>query len=127
MVTCVDKSNVFRAYAFFRKIFKERAELFPDIIPQYHYVDAMALNLVRKPWEFDVLVAENMFADILSDLGGGIIGADGDGPLCAEIGENHGLFQPSHGSAGYRRNRPGQSNGDVPFRRHDAGMAGKPP
>lgn len=98
MVTCVDKSNVFRAYAFFRKIFSERAELFPDIVPQYHYVDAMALNLVRKPWEFDVLVAENMFADILSDLGGGIIGGMGMAP-CAEVGENHGLFQPSHGSA----------------------------
>jgi 3-isopropylmalate dehydrogenase len=98
MVTCVDKSNVFRAYAFFRKIFTERAERFPDITPKYHYVDAMALDLVRKPWEFDVLVAENMFADILSDLGGGIIGGMGMAP-CAEIGENHGLFQPSHGSA----------------------------
>jgi 3-isopropylmalate dehydrogenase len=98
MVTCVDKSNVFRAYAFFRKIFTERAARFPDIVPKYHYVDAMALDLVRKPWEFDVLVAENMFADILSDLGGGIIGGMGMAP-CAEIGENHGLFQPSHGSA----------------------------
>jgi 3-isopropylmalate dehydrogenase len=98
MVTCVDKSNVFRAYAFFRKIFTERAARFPDITPKYHYVDAMALDLVRKPWEFDVLVAENMFADILSDLGGGIIGGMGMAP-CAEIGENHGLFQPSHGSA----------------------------
>lgn len=98
MVTCVDKSNVFRAYAFFRKIFTERAARFPDITPKYHYVDAMALDLVRKPWEFDVLVAENMFADILSDLGGGIIGGMGMAP-CAEIGERHGLFQPSHGSA----------------------------
>ena len=98
MVTCVDKSNVFRAYAFFRKIFTERAERFPDITPKYHYVDAMALDLVRKPWEFDVLVAENMFADILSDLGGGVIGGMGMAP-CAEIGENHGLFQPPHGSA----------------------------
>ncbi len=98
MVTCVDKSNVFRAYAFFRKIFTERAERFPDIVPKYHYVDAMALDMVRKPWEFDVLVAENMFADILSDLGGGIIGGMGMAP-CAEVGEHHGLFQPSHGSA----------------------------
>ncbi|MEW6332960.1 MAG: isocitrate/isopropylmalate family dehydrogenase [Thermodesulfobacteriota bacterium] len=97
-VTCVDKSNVFRAYAFFRKIFTERAGRFPDIAAGYHYVDAMALDLVRKPWEFDVLVAENMFADILSDLGGGIIGGMGMAP-CAEIGEHHGLFQPSHGSA----------------------------
>ena len=98
LVTCVDKSNVFRAYAFFRKIFAERAGRFPDITPKYHYVDAMALDLVRKPWEFDVLVAENMFADILSDLGGGIIGGMGMAPS-AEIGEKHALFQPSHGSA----------------------------
>jgi 3-isopropylmalate dehydrogenase len=98
MATCVDKSNVFRSYAFFRKTFTERAAVFPDITPTYQYVDAMALDLVRRPWEYDVLVAENMFADILSDLGGGIIGGMGMAP-CAEIGENHGLFQPSHGSA----------------------------
>jgi 3-isopropylmalate dehydrogenase len=97
-VTCVDKSNVFRSYAFFRKIFTERARQFPDLTADYYYIDAMALDLVRKPWEFDVLVAENMFADVLSDLGGGIIGGMGMAP-CAEIGENHGLFQPAHGSA----------------------------
>ncbi len=97
-VTCVDKSNVFRSYAFFRKIFREKAQQYPDIEPDFYYIDAMALDLVRRPWEYDVLVAENMFADILSDLGGGIIGGMGMAP-CAEIGENHGLFQPSHGSA----------------------------
>ena len=98
MVSCVDKSNVLRSYAFFRKIFTERAELFPDIIADYRYVDAMALDLVRKPWDYDVLVAENMFADILSDQGGGIIGGMGMAS-CAELGENHGIFQPAHGSA----------------------------
>ena len=97
-VTCVDKSNVFRSYAFFRKVFTERAGNFPDITPTYQYIDAMALDLVRRPWEYDVLVAENMFADVLSDLGGGIIGGMGMAS-CAEIGENHGLFQPSHGTA----------------------------
>lgn len=98
MVSCVDKSNVFRSYAFFRKIFTEKARQYPDITPDYRYIDAMALDLVRKPWDYDVLVAENMFADVLSDLGGGIIGGMGMAP-CAEIGEQHGLFQPSHGSA----------------------------
>jgi 3-isopropylmalate dehydrogenase len=98
IVTCVDKSNVFRSMAFFRKIFDERAKDFPDIRAEHHYVDAMALDLVRRPWEFDVLVAENMFADILSDLGGGIIGGMGMAP-CAEIGARHALFQPAHGSA----------------------------
>ena len=97
-VTCVDKANVFKAYAFFRKIFTERAARYPDIDIEYYYVDAMALDLVRRPWDFDVLVSENMFADILSDLGGGIIGGMGMAP-CAEIGDRHGLFQPAHGSA----------------------------
>lgn len=98
LVTCVDKANVFRAYAFFRKIFDERAKLNPDITAGHAYVDAQALDLVRRPWDFDVLVMENMFADILSDLGGGLIGGMGMAP-CAEIGLEHALFQPAHGSA----------------------------
>jgi 3-isopropylmalate dehydrogenase len=98
LVTCVDKANVFRAYAFFRKIFDERAKLNPDIAAGHAYVDAQALDLVRRPWDFDVLVMENMFADILSDLGGGLVGGMGMAP-CAEIGLEHALFQPAHGSA----------------------------
>ena len=97
-VTCVDKANVFRAFAFFRKIFDERAALNPDIEARHNYVDAQALDLVRRPWDFDVLVMENMFGDILSDLGGGLVGGMGMAP-CAEVGTNHGLFQPAHGSA----------------------------
>ncbi len=97
-VTCVDKANVFRAFAFFRKIFDERAALNPDIAVGHNYVDAQALDLVRRPWDFDVLVMENMFGDILSDLGGGLVGGMGMAP-CAELGEHHGLFQPAHGSA----------------------------
>jgi 3-isopropylmalate dehydrogenase len=98
LVTCVDKSNVFRAFAFFRKIFDERAASFPDVAKGYAYVDAQALDLVRRPWDFDVLVMENMFGDILSDLGGGLVGGMGMAP-CAELGDEHGLFQPAHGSA----------------------------
>jgi 3-isopropylmalate dehydrogenase len=97
-VTCVDKANVFASMAFFRKVFDERARRFPGITADHHYVDAAALDLVRKPWEFDVLVMENMFGDILSDLGAGLVGGMGMAP-CAEIGERHGLFQPAHGSA----------------------------
>jgi 3-isopropylmalate dehydrogenase len=97
-VTCVDKANVFASMAFFRKVFDERAHRFPAIRADHHYVDAAALDLVRKPWEFDVLVMENMFGDILSDLGAGLVGGMGMAP-CAEIGERHGLFQPAHGSA----------------------------
>ena len=97
-VTCVDKANVFRAFAFFRKIFDERARNFPDIEARHNYVDAQALDLVRRPWDFDVLVMENMFGDILSDLGGGLVGGMGMAP-CGELGDEHGLFQPAHGSA----------------------------
>lgn len=97
-VTCVDKANVFRSMAFLRRIFDERAALFPDIQSDHNYVDAQALDLVRKPWEFDVLVTENMFGDILSGLAGGLVGGMGMA-ACAEIGDAHGLFQPAHGSA----------------------------
>lgn len=97
-VTCVDKANVFTSMAFFRKIFDERAANFPSIQADHHYVDATALDLLRKPWDFDVLVMENMFGDILSDLGAGLVGGMGMAP-CAELGDKHGLFQPAHGSA----------------------------
>ena len=97
-VTCVDKANVFVSMAFFRKIFDERAARFPEIRADHHYVDATALDLVRKPWEFDVLVMENMFGDILSDLGASLVGGMGMAS-CAEIGDQHALFQPAHGSA----------------------------
>ena len=98
LVTCVDKANVFRSMAFFRKIFDERAQQFQDIEVGYNYVDATALDLIRHPWQFDVLVMENMFGDIISDLAGGLVGGMGMAS-CAEIGDAHGLFQPAHGSA----------------------------
>jgi len=97
-VTCVDKANVFNAFAFFRKIFDERARKFPDIDADHAYVDAMALNLVRNPWRYDVLVTENMFGDILSDLGAALIGGMGMAPS-ADVGDEHAVFQPCHGSA----------------------------
>ena len=97
-VTCVDKANVFASMAFFRKIFDEIAPEFPDIAASHAYVDAQALDLIRRPWDFDVLVMENMFGDILSDLAGGLVGGMGMA-ACAEIGDAHGLFQPAHGSA----------------------------
>lgn len=97
-VTCVDKSNVFTSMAFFRKVFDDVAVRHPGIERDYAYVDAMALTMVKKPWALDVLVAENMFGDILSDLGAGLIGGMGMAPS-ADIGDEHGLFQPAHGTA----------------------------
>ena len=98
LLTCVDKANVFTSMAFFRQIFDEIKAEFPDVETGYNYVDAQALDLVRRPWEFDVLVMENMFGDILSDLAGGLVGGMGMA-ACAEIGDDTGLFQPAHGSA----------------------------
>lgn len=98
MVTCVDKANVFRSLAFFREVFHDVAESYPDIDRDAVYVDAMSLYMVQNPWDFDVLVMENQFGDILSDLGAGLVGGLGMGPS-AEIGDDHGLFQPSHGTA----------------------------
>jgi 3-isopropylmalate dehydrogenase len=97
-VTCVDKANVFASMAFFRKIFDEVRADYPEIQANYNYVDAMALDLVRQPWDFDVMIMENMFGDILSDLAGGLVGGMGMAS-CAEIGDDTGLFQPAHGSA----------------------------
>ena len=97
-VTCVDKANVFRSMAFFRRVFDERAARFPEIEADHHYVDATALDLIRKPWIFDVLVTENMFGDILSDQAAALVGGMGMAPS-GDIGDDHGLFQPCHGSA----------------------------
>ncbi len=98
MVTCVDKANVFAAFAFFRRIFDETARRYPDIDAEHAYVDATALNMVRHPWDFDVMVTENMFGDILSDLAAGLIGGLGMAPS-ADIGDDHAVFQPCHGTA----------------------------
>jgi 3-isopropylmalate dehydrogenase len=97
-VTNVDKANVFTSMAFWRKIFEERAAHFPTIKSDSAYVDAMALNLVMKPWTYDVLVTENMFGDILSDLIAALVGGMGMAPS-GDIGDKHALFQPAHGTA----------------------------
>ncbi len=97
-VTNVDKANVFASMAFWRQVFEERARGFPDIASTHAYVDAMALNLVMKPWEYDVLVTENMFGDILSDLIAALVGGMGMAPS-ADIGDRYALFQPAHGTA----------------------------
>jgi 3-isopropylmalate dehydrogenase len=97
-VTCVDKANVVPSTAYFRSLFLECAADHPDIVADVAYVDATALRLVRSPWEFDVLVTENMFGDILSDLGAALMGGMGMAPS-ADIGDEHAVFQPCHGSA----------------------------
>jgi 3-isopropylmalate dehydrogenase len=96
--TCVDKANMFKAFAYFRAIFYERAPRFPDVKTEHTYIDAVSAALVRRPWDFDVMVTENMFGDILSDLTAGLIGGMGMAPS-ADIGDTHAVFQPCHGTA----------------------------
>jgi 3-isopropylmalate dehydrogenase len=97
-VTLVDKANVLQSMAYFREIFDEVAREFPHIQTERVYIDAMALYLVTKPHTYDVMVTENIFGDILSDLAAGIIGGMGYAPS-ADIGDQYAVFQPSHGTA----------------------------
>jgi 3-isopropylmalate dehydrogenase len=97
-VTCCDKSNILRTYAFFRKVFDEVAAGYPDVEADYALVDAMTVHLIERPDFYDVIVAENMFGDIISDLAAATVGGMGMSPS-GELGEAHGLFQAAHGSA----------------------------
>src|ERR1700716_3179996 len=97
-LTCVDKANVFKAFAFFREMFDEAAARHPDVKADRLYVDACSALLVKRPWDFDVMVMENMFGDILSDMTAGLIGGMGMAPS-ADIGDRHAGFPPCHGTA----------------------------
>src|SRR5438046_2969519 len=97
-LTCVDKANVFKAFAFFREMFDQAALRHPDVKTDRLYVDACSALLVKRPWDFDVMVMENMFGDILSDMTAGLIGGMGMAPS-ADIGDRHAVFQPCHGTA----------------------------
>ena len=97
-LTLVDKANVFKAFNWQREIFAERKAKFPNVKTDLLYVDACAAMMVRRPWDFDVMVMENMFGDILSDLAAGLIGGLGIAPS-ADVGDKHAVFQPCHGTA----------------------------
>ena len=71
---------------------------FPDVDIDYAYADAITVHLLKRPDFYDVIVAENMFGDIISDLGAATVGGMGISPS-GEIGDSHGLFQGAHGSA----------------------------
>jgi 3-isopropylmalate dehydrogenase len=97
-VTCVDKANVLKSYAFFREVFDQVAADYPEVEAAHAYVDAMTAYLVQAPSRYDVVVTENMFGDILSDLAAATVGGLGMAPS-GDIGDDHALFQPSHGTA----------------------------
>ena len=97
-LSLIDKANVFRAFNWQRTIFDEHKAKYPEVATDKLYVDACSAMLVRRPWDFDVMVMENMFGDILSDLAAGLIGGLGIAPS-ADIGDTHAVFQPCHGTA----------------------------
>jgi 3-isopropylmalate dehydrogenase len=97
-VTVCDKANILRSYAFFRAVCDDVAKDYADVEIDYAYADAITVHMVKKPDFYDVIVAENMFGDIISDLGAATIGGMGLA-ASAELGEHHGLFQGAHGSA----------------------------
>ena len=98
-VTAVHKANVLKKTdGLFKKIFYEVAEKYPDIDTEDFYVDATAMYLLTLPQEFQVIVSTNLFGDILSDEGAGLVGGLGLTPS-ANIGADGALFEPVHGSA----------------------------
>ncbi len=98
-VTAVHKSNVMRVTdGLFSKVCKEVARGYPDVSLNEMYVDAASMELIRSPESFDVIVAPNMFGDILSDEAAMTVGGLGMAPG-ANIGDNYALFEPVHGSA----------------------------
>ncbi len=98
-VTFVDKPNVMRESGLFAKRLLEKvSSQYPNIKHEILNIDATALWLVKRPEQFEVIVAENMFGDILSDLGAGIMGGLGLAPS-ANIGTDYAYFEPVHGSA----------------------------
>ena len=98
-VTAVHKSNVMRKTdGLFSQVFREVAKQYPDMTADEMYVDNAAMQLIRRPDEFDVLVTTNMFGDILSDEAAMTVGGLGMAGG-ANIGDNYALFEPVHGSA----------------------------
>jgi len=98
-VTCVHKSNVMRVTdGLFAKACTDVSKEYPDIAFEEMYVDACAMNLIRQPQEFDVVVTTNLFGDILSDESSQVVGGLGMAPA-ANIGDNFALFEPVHGAA----------------------------
>ena len=98
-VTCVHKSNVMRVTdGMFARSCAEVAKDYPDITFEQMYVDACAMNLIRQPEQFDVIVTTNLFGDILSDESSQVVGGLGMAPA-ANIGDDFALFEPVHGAA----------------------------
>jgi 3-isopropylmalate dehydrogenase len=97
-VLSVDKANVLACSRLWREVVTSAARDYPDVSLSHNYVDSCAMILVARPAQYDVILTENMFGDVLSDLAGGVVGSLGL-LASASIGGKIGLYEPVHGSA----------------------------
>ncbi|MFZ9138319.1 MAG: 3-isopropylmalate dehydrogenase [Hylemonella sp.] len=98
-VTSVDKANVLETFQFWKDVVTQVHQDYPDVELEHMYVDNAAMQLVRAPKKFDVVVTGNMFGDILSDEASMLTGSIGMLPSASLNSKNQGLYEPSHGSA----------------------------
>jgi 3-isopropylmalate dehydrogenase len=98
-VTSVDKANVLETFQFWKDVVTEVHQQYPDVELDHMYVDNAAMQLVKAPKKFDVIVTGNMFGDILSDEAAMLTGSIGMLPSASLNAQNKGLYEPSHGSA----------------------------
>ena len=98
-VTSVDKANVLETFQFWKDIVTDVHKEYQDVTLEHMYVDNAAMQLVRAPKKFDVIVTGNMFGDILSDCAAMLTGSIGMLPSASLNAQNRGLYEPSHGSA----------------------------
>jgi len=98
-VTMSDKANAVPAHRLWQETFKTVAKSFPGMTTEHRYVDALAMELVREPGRFEVIVTNNLYGDILSDLGAGLVGGLGLAASANLHPGRAGLFEPVHGSA----------------------------
>ncbi|WP_067729020.1 3-isopropylmalate dehydrogenase [Oceanobacillus damuensis] len=98
-LTSVDKANVLESSRMWREIVNEKAKEYPDVTVEHLLVDAAAMKLITQPNQFDVIVTENLFGDILSDEASVLTGSLGMLPSASVRSDNVGLYEPVHGSA----------------------------
>lgn len=98
-VTSVDKANVLETFQFWKDVVSEVGKEYPDVALDHMYVDNAAMQLVKAPKKFDVIVTGNMFGDILSDEAAMLTGSIGMLPSASLNDKRQGLYEPSHGSA----------------------------
>ncbi|MDH4043182.1 MAG: isocitrate/isopropylmalate family dehydrogenase [Gemmatimonadota bacterium] len=99
LVTMADKSNAIPAHRLWQRLFREIGDEYPTIECEHRYVDAIAMEFVRTPERFQVVVTNNLYGDILSDLGAGLVGGLGLAASANLHPGRPGLFEPVHGSA----------------------------